>query len=89
MANVIIGVDLGGTQMRVARFDEQLNILERQAKPTLAEQGPDSLVTRLLDLIAEVVPDDHEYSGRDRRIGAGTDQSARGNYRAPAESARL
>ncbi len=58
MANVIIGVDLGGTQMRVARFDDQLNILKRQAKPTLAEQGPDSLVKRLLDLISEVVPDD-------------------------------
>ena len=58
MADVIIGVDLGGTQMRAARFDEQFNLLERKAQPTQANQGPDSMVDRLLDLIAEVMPDD-------------------------------
>jgi glucokinase len=58
MGDVIIAVDLGGTQMRVARYDEQLKILERKAKPTQAERGPDSLVERLFDLIAEVMPDD-------------------------------
>ena len=58
MANVIIAVDLGGTQMRVARYDDQLNMLERMARPTQADQGPDHMVERLLDLIAEVMPDD-------------------------------
>jgi len=54
----IIGVDLGGTQMRAARFDHQLNLLERVAEPTHAEQGPDVTVPRLLDVIARVMPDD-------------------------------
>jgi glucokinase len=58
MANVIIGVDLGGTQMRAARFDDQLALLERKAEPTHANEGPDKMVPRLLDLIASVMPDD-------------------------------
>jgi glucokinase len=58
MANVMIGVDLGGTQMRVARYDSQFNLLERQAELTLAEEGPDRMVPRLLDLIARVMPED-------------------------------
>lgn len=54
----IIGVDLGGTQMRAARFDCQLNMLDRVAEPTRAHQGPDIVVPRLLDVIASVMPDD-------------------------------
>jgi glucokinase len=58
MTNFIIGVDLGGTQMRAARFDTDLNLLDRVAEPTLAHQGPDRTVDRLLDVIARVMPDD-------------------------------
>lgn len=58
MGDTIIGVDLGGTQMRAARFDEQLNILERVAEPTLAHEGLERVVARLLDVIARVIPDD-------------------------------
>lgn len=58
MDRAIIGVDLGGTQMRVARFDAQLNIQERLAQPTKAREGRDRVISRLLDLIARVVPDD-------------------------------
>ncbi len=60
MVKFIIGVDLGGTQMRVARFDEDLNVLERQVQPTWAQQGPQRIVPRLLDLIAKVMPADLE-----------------------------
>lgn len=58
MERVIVGVDLGGTQMRVARFDAQLTIQERRAEPTKAREGCDRVIARLLDLIARVVPDD-------------------------------
>ncbi len=58
MDEFIIGVDLGGTQMRAAKFDIELNILERVAGPTLAAEGPDRVIERLLDLIARVVPQD-------------------------------
>jgi glucokinase len=56
MSNVIIGVDLGGTQMRAARFDARLNLVERVAELTRAEQGPEQGIERLLDVIARVMP---------------------------------
>lgn len=56
MSDVIIGVDLGGTQMRAARFDAQLNILERIAEPTQAHEGRDRVIERLLALIERIVP---------------------------------
>lgn len=58
MSDFIIGVDLGGTQMRAGCFDSDLHLLERVAEPTLAHQGRDQTIERLLDLIARVVPDD-------------------------------
>lgn len=60
MDEVIIGVDLGGTQMRAARFDAKLNILERVAELTHSEQGPERGMKRLLDVIAQVMPDDRK-----------------------------
>ncbi|MBN1200264.1 MAG: ROK family protein [Anaerolineae bacterium] len=57
---LIIGVDLGGTQMRAASFDAELNMLERVAEPTLAHEGPDRVVERLLALVARVLPEERE-----------------------------
>ncbi len=56
MSEVIIAVDLGGTRMRAARLDPQLNILERTEVPTLAEQGPDKVIERMIRLIQDVWP---------------------------------
>jgi glucokinase len=58
MEEYIIGVDLGGTQMRAARFDSELNILERVAEPTFASEGPDRVIERLLEVIARVIPEE-------------------------------
>ncbi len=58
MCNIVIGVDLGGTQMRAARFDCALNILERVAEPTLADRGRDDVIERLIGVIQRVLPDD-------------------------------
>jgi glucokinase len=51
----IIGVDLGGTRMRVALLDADYNLLNRVEEPTNAHEGPDKVIPRLLDLIASVV----------------------------------
>lgn len=56
MSETIIGVDLGGTQMRAALFDRDLNLLQRVAEPTLAHEGRESVTARLLEVIARVVP---------------------------------
>ncbi len=58
MSSTIIGVDLGGTQMRAALFDEQLNILRRVAEPTRASEGLERVVPRLLQTIERALPTD-------------------------------
>jgi glucokinase len=63
MGGTIIGVDLGGTQMRAGRFDSEFNLLERVAEPTFAHQGREKVIARLLDVIARVVPDDSSLAG--------------------------
>lgn len=58
MSGVIIGVDLGGTRVRAARLDSDLNIIERHETLTLAHQGLEPTLERIKDLIRKVWPED-------------------------------
>jgi glucokinase len=53
---MIIGVDLGGTLIRAARLDPALNVLERTETLTLAEEGPDAVIGRMISAIRAVWP---------------------------------
>ncbi|MEO1162232.1 MAG: ROK family protein [Chloroflexota bacterium] len=58
MTDYLIGIDLGGTRLRAACLDDQLNILHRIEKLTLAEEGREATIQRIKDAIAEVLPED-------------------------------
>jgi glucokinase len=51
----IMAVDLGGTQIRAALCDAAGQIYRRVAKPTLAEEGPEPVIQRITDAIAEAL----------------------------------
>ncbi len=52
-----IGVDLGGTNIRTARFTRQSHIPEAKTKrPTEAAEGPENVYRRLEEAIREVAP---------------------------------
>ena len=57
MGKQIVAVDLGGTQIRTARFDQRLNLLQRENTLTLADEGPESTIHRLKTFIARVMPE--------------------------------
>lgn len=59
MSETIIGVDLGGTRIRAARLDPQLNILHREETLTRDEEGLEATLQRIKDLIRSVLPEDH------------------------------
>jgi glucokinase len=62
----ILAVDFGGTNIRVARFEEPSPPpISQLKKPTLAQEGPDAVLQRLKDAIAELMPEGHA----DTRIG--------------------
>ena len=52
----IISVDVGGTLLRAARYDLNLNSLERVQQPTQAEAGSEVVLDRLYQTIRQVLP---------------------------------
>lgn len=50
----VIGVDLGGTNIRVAVLDVDGNMSHTMRMPTKSELGPDAVIRRIGDLVVEV-----------------------------------
>jgi len=55
MRPTILAVDLGGTQIRAALCDPDGQIHRRTARPTLALEGPESVIARIKDAVSEVI----------------------------------
>ena len=56
MPKQIIAVDLGGTQIRAARCDRKLKLLQRENTLTLADEGLRPTLARIQDYIHKVMP---------------------------------
>lgn len=54
MIGYAIGVDLGGTNLRVAAVDEQGHMLEKRTSPTAELGGSEGVVVRMCEHIAEL-----------------------------------
>jgi glucokinase len=63
MAEVVIGVDLGGTRLRAARLDKNLNILQRNELLTEAEEGLEATLGRIKSIIKSVWSDSDTILG--------------------------
>ena len=55
MNESLVGVDLGGTQVRAIVCDREGHILSRAATLTLAHEGRDAVIRRILDTIFDAV----------------------------------
>jgi glucokinase len=51
----VVGVDLGGTKIRAAVFDDQHRILAREKKGTRAELGPQAVIERAAECVSEAL----------------------------------
>jgi len=49
--NWVVGIDLGGTKTAIGLINPQDQIVERVRLPTLAEEGPSSIVARIGDVV--------------------------------------
>ncbi len=66
--SAILAVDLGGTHLRVARFETPEPPPIQQIKiPTLSEEGPRKVIDRMVNAILSLVPDGET----DYRVGVG------------------
>ncbi len=50
----VVGIDLGGTNLRAGLVDASGRILEREARPTRAERGPAAVIDEIAALAASV-----------------------------------
>lgn len=55
MEEFIVGLDLGGTQIRAVLADRKFTVLRRANTLTKAHEGPQQIMSRVLDCIAEVL----------------------------------
>jgi glucokinase len=46
-----LGIDVGGTTIKWGIFDEDLNLLKRNSKPTEANKGPETVIAGIVDVI--------------------------------------
>ncbi|WP_100407853.1 ROK family protein [Bacillus solitudinis] len=67
----ILGVDLGGTQIRVGLFTEKGELIEKKTTLTLAEEGPTAVIERLKELIYEVSHSVVQQHGKESILGIG------------------
>jgi glucokinase len=67
MNDLIVAVDLGGTNIRAALCDIHGRVLKQTARPTLATQGPEEVFSRIILSVRQVTED----WSRIRGIGLG------------------
>ena len=68
MQDLVVAIDLGGTQVRAALCDARGNILARARDDTRASEGPDAVFARIAATVRDVVAD----WSRVRAIGYGS-----------------
>jgi len=57
MAELLIGIDVGGTNMKIGCFDRDLGILRKTSVTTDADMGPDVVVKRMAEAVRQLVED--------------------------------
>ena len=55
MAKYYIGVDLGGTNIKIGCFDADINLVEKTSVPTGAEMGPEVVADRIVGSARELL----------------------------------
>lgn len=82
-----VGVDLGGTRLRVAAADAQGRIVAVRRQPTKAEEGPQRVIARIAATVQEVLGESRIGRSRVRALGIGLPgpvDPARGLVHSPA-----
>ncbi|HEX4154022.1 MAG TPA: ROK family protein [Acidobacteriaceae bacterium] len=64
-----LGIDLGGTNLRVGAFDQELQLIASRVSATRVSAGPEAVVLEMAEAIASLLD---ETGGRAGRVGLGS-----------------
>ncbi|MHC4604918.1 MAG: ROK family protein, partial [Planctomycetota bacterium] len=72
MSEIYIGIDLGGTNIKIGCFDSELNLIRKTEVATEADMGPDAVIDKMAQTVEKLLDD----SGLTRQditaVGIGT-----------------
>ncbi|MFA5252931.1 MAG: ROK family protein [Phycisphaerae bacterium] len=72
MANLLIGIDVGGTNIKIGCFDAHLKLLKKTSITTDADSGPQAVVKKMLAAIDKLVKESGFTSSDISAAGIGT-----------------
>ena len=72
MSEVFVGIDLGGTNIKIGLFDSQVKLISKTAVATEADMGPEVVIDKMAQMVEELLAGEG-MSARDiTAIGIGT-----------------
>ena len=72
MSEIFVGIDLGGTNIKIGCFDSQLKLICKTAVSTEADMGPDAVTDRIAETIEKLLADNGLANEAVKAVGIGT-----------------
>lgn len=57
MSEILIGIDLGGTNIKLGCFDSDIKLISKTSTPTRADMGPEAVVDKMAETIEKLLAD--------------------------------
>jgi len=77
MSEIFIGIDLGGTNIKIGCFDSQLNLISKTAVATEADMGPEVVIDKMAQTVEKLLADSNLSPHDVIAAGIGTPGPAR------------
>ncbi|MHC4123196.1 MAG: ROK family protein [Planctomycetota bacterium] len=71
MKELFLGIDLGGTNVKVGCFDSDLNMIGKISKPTDAELGPEAVINKICDTVYKLLEESKISMDAVKAVGIG------------------
>ena len=72
MSEIFVGIDLGGTNIKIGCFDSQLKLICKTAMATKADMGPDAVIDKMAQIVEKLLADSGLSVQDIQAIGIGT-----------------
>ena len=72
MSKLYLGIDIGGTNVKIGIFEHDMNIIAKASVPTRADMGPEFVVERICDTVKDILKDSGHSLDDLQAVGIGT-----------------